>query len=100
MTTDAYRVLMLLTEKDGGLIKGREIGARCGIKPIDVRAAINVLRGNGYPVCATYGGYYMAHNAKEVRKTIRSMEHRMQAMEYAVRGLYRALDEMEVFADE
>lgn len=100
MTADAYSVLALLTEKGNGLIKGREIGARCGIKPVEVRAAINVLRCNGYPVCATAGGYYMSHDAQEVRKTIHSMEHRMQAMEHAVNGLYRALGEMEVFANE
>ena len=100
MTTDAYSVLALLTEKGNGLIKGREIGARCGIKPVEVRAAINVLRSNGYPVCATAGGYYMSHDAREVRKTIHSMEHRMQAMEHAVNGLYKALGEMEVFANE
>lgn len=100
MTSDAVRVLTLLAEKGGGLIKGREIGAKCGIKPVEVRAAVNVLRSNGYPVCATAGGYYLTHDAQEVRKTIHSMEHRMQAMEYAVKGLYRALDEMEVFANE
>lgn len=100
MTADAYNVLSLLMEKGNSLISGREIGVRCGIQPIKVREAINVLRSNGFPVCATHSGYYMANDAKEVRKTICSMEHRMQAMRQAVNGLYRALGEMEVYADE
>ena len=97
---DACCVLALLTEKGGGLITGCEIGKRCGIQPVAVRAAINDLRSNGYPVCATSGGYYISRDALEVRKTIYSMEHRMRAMQRAVDGLHKALEEMEVFSYE
>lgn len=100
MTVGALSVLYLLIDNAGGLIKGREIGAKCGMQSQEVRAMVNELRCKGYPVCANGGGYFLSANADDVRQTIKGMEGRIRAMEHAVNGLYRALDELEECKNE
>lgn len=94
MTTGAYTVLLVLMDRAKGnrIITGKEIGELCGLKPAEVRAEVNNLRCGGFPVCANGRGYYLSADKKEVRRNIKSLQHRIQAIQNAVDGLYKALN--------
>jgi len=65
---------------------------RSGKEGADMRAIIHRLRTNGWPICASDKGYYLAQTKEELAKFIVALEKRIKSQREAVKGLNRAFD--------
>lgn len=73
-------------------ITGLNISRRLGLVSkrlpgSDMRSVIHALRVKGLPICANGRGYFYARTNEELSKFIVSMEERILAQEYALKGL-------------
>lgn len=72
-----------------------ELSAALNTNDRAVRDAVNALRQDGCPICSGDGGYYYAVTPDELRATIAQLMSRIRFISLAVKGLRRALTDME-----
>lgn len=68
-------------------VSSSHIAAALYISRVDVRHSVNEARSLGIPICSCGKGYYYTTEATEIKKTIRSMQSRIENMSDAIRGL-------------
>lgn len=76
-------------------VTSRELEGIFRIRGPDLRRRINLLRGNGIPICSCDSGYYYAATEEELLHTIRQLRSRIKKIAYAERGLTKALSQYE-----
>jgi len=65
------------------------------VKGSDVRAMVNYLRRNKYPVGSNADGYFLAINRQELDFTIQHMQERISSIRAALNGLEGSFDDQE-----
>ena len=70
---------------------GSESARAFCISGVAVRRLINAARTNGDPICSNGKGYYIAKDKEELRRTIESMQGRINMMSDAVAGMEKYL---------
>lgn len=92
-------LIELLPKNKEFAIHGKQLCDELGLtKDSEVRAVVNALRREGYPICSNGSGYWLSDNPAEVLETIHSLEHRIVGIAEATEGLYHYLIE-EGFTD-
>ena len=87
-------LLELLPKNKEFAIHGKQLRDELGLKrDSEIRAVVNALRREGYPICANKDGYWLSNNPAEVLETIHSLEHRMVGIAEAAEGMYHYLIE-------
>lgn len=98
MTTNKTFLELLPNNKEYA-IHGKQLCDELGLtKDSEVRAVVNALRREGYPICSNKDGYWLSDKPEEIMETIHSLEHRMVGIAEATEGLYHYLIE-EGFVD-
>lgn len=72
--------------------KAVKSGAICelfNLKKENLRAVVNHLRSEGYPVCSSYCGYWYSEKPEDIDKTLNHLEGRISGMMMAITGLKR-----------
>lgn len=67
-------------------------GAMCelfNLSKESLRAVVNYLRSDGYPVCSSYRGYWYSEKPEDIDKTLKHLERRISGMQRAITGLKR-----------
>lgn len=67
-------------------------GAICelfNLKKESLRAVVNCLRSDGYPVCSSCRGYWYSEKPEDIDKTLKHLEGRISGMQRAITGLKR-----------
>jgi hypothetical protein len=59
---------------------------------VHIRAIVNSLRVNGYPICSSKNGYFFAQNKAEILQTINNLRSRMESIREAFFGLMDCYD--------
>ena len=59
------------------------------LKKENLRAVVNHLRSEGYPVCSSYCGYWYSEKPEDIDKTLNHLEGRISGMMRAITGLKR-----------
>lgn len=57
----------------------------------DIRAMVNYLRREGYPICASNDGYFWSNDINELSESVDALTDRITSMTAARDGLRRAL---------
>ena len=83
------QVLELLST--GTVCNGRQLAKYLDVNDGVIRRIINDLRCDGVPVCANRKGYYLTDDEDEIRKTIVSLERRINHIQNAVDGLKKVI---------
>ena len=87
-------LLELLPKNKEFAIHGKQLRDELGLKrDSEIRAVVNALRREGYPICSNQDGYWLSNNPVEVLETIHSLEHRMVGIAEATEGMYHYLIE-------
>lgn len=73
-------------------VTSRELEGTFRIRGPDLRKRINLLRGNGIPICSCDSGYYYAETEEELQRTVRQLRSRIKKIAQAERGLTKALE--------
>lgn len=73
----------------------RELECTFGISGTELRSLVNRLRRDGVPIASNASGYFYAANEQEVRATIGHLTRRISGIAAAIRGLNRALEEVD-----
>ena len=88
--------ILRLLERKQDFIKGDEICAElCDFKSVntsEVRAAVNSLRNEGYPIISSSQGYKLSNDPDEIEKQIKSYLKRITKMNHALQGLKKTKD--------
>lgn len=72
--------------------KAVKSGAICelfNLRKESLRAVVNYLRSDGYPVCSSYKGYWYSESPEDIDKTLNHLEGRISGMQRAITGLKR-----------
>lgn len=72
-------------------VSSRNITDAFGISGLEVRMIINGARSEGCPICSCHKGYYYSESVDEIKKTVKSLRHRTESIERAIRGLSMCL---------
>lgn len=67
-------------------------GAICelfNLKKESLRAVVNCLRSDGYPVCSSCREYWYSEKPEDIDKTLKHLEGRISGMQRAITGLKR-----------
>lgn len=68
-------------------VSSRKLAEAFRVDTIDIRRVINTARTWGYPICSNSKGYYYSEDKEEVKKTIKSLTHRIEGIQKAINGL-------------
>lgn len=59
---------------------------------VHIRATVNSLRVNGYPICSSKNGYFFANSKQEILQTVNNLRSRMKSIREAYFGLMDCYD--------
>lgn len=88
-------VLSILSSRNMGVenaTKQKMLSAELGVSTEQIRGAINYLRSMGFPICSGRQGVWYAKNKVEIKDTIDNLQHRINGIANAMRGLEEAYE--------
>lgn len=62
-----------------------------GVSGIEIRRIINAARCEGCPICSCHKGYYYSENPEDINRTIATLQHRVDKIQSAIKGLSMTL---------
>ena len=76
-------------------IKGRELCVLFNLTDKQLRNVVSGLRQEGKPVCSSSYGYWYSTDPEDIEKTIHRLEAQVENMNISVKGLKKALQEVQ-----
>lgn len=76
-------------------IKGRELCVLFNLTDKQLRNVVSGLRQEGKPICSSSYGYWYSTDPEDIEKTIHRLEAQVENMNISVKGLKRALQEVQ-----
>ena len=76
-------------------IKGRELCVLFNLTDKQLRNVVSGLRQEGKPICSSSYGYWYSTDPEDIEKTIHRLEAQVANMNISIRGLERALQEVQ-----
>jgi hypothetical protein len=84
--------LMEFADGEQNAITAKKLRAMGFGDGVHIRAIVNSLRVNGYPICSSKNGYFFAHNKAEILQTVNNLRSRMKSIREAYFGLMDCYD--------
>ena len=76
-------------------IKGRELCVSFNLTDKQLRNVVSGLRQEGNPICSSSYGYWYSTDPEDIEKTIHRLEAQVANMNISIRGLEKALQEVQ-----
>ena len=76
-------------------IKGRELCVLFNLTDKQLRNVVSGLRQEGNPICSSSYGYWYSTDPEDIEKTIHRLEAQVANMNISIRGLEKALQEVQ-----
>lgn len=76
-------------------IKGRELCVLFNLTDKQLRNVVSGLRQEGKPICSSSYGYWYSTDPEDIEKTIHRLEAQVSNMNISIRGLEKALQEVQ-----
>jgi hypothetical protein len=76
-------------------IKGRELCVLFNLTDKQLRNVVSGLRQEGKPICSSSYGYWYSTDPEDIEKTIHRLEAQVANMNISIRGLEKALQEVQ-----
>ena len=80
-------IVEYIKSHNGIPVSARNLSEAFGISGFEIRRIINGARSEGLPICSCHKGYYYSESNEEIEKTVKSLRHRIESIERAIRGL-------------
>jgi len=75
-------------------IKGRGLCELFNLHSKQVRNLVNGLRQDGAPICSSNSGYWYSEDIQDIDNTIKRLADQVKNMSLAIKGLYKAKEDM------